>query len=539
EPSVPEVVVLPPTGLQTLDELVFEPEIDRQHIAAETKKLQRYYQRLHQQLQHFTLQHRHVFEASREEIIRIFTLSVTGFDTPGSGASLPEAKTALQTLQDAYLLYAPMVEAAAPEVNQKLQAAFAQGLSQLARKDFDDFDRLAFLRQVVNPLTANLPAAQHALSIEARSDLQQLPSPINSQAKHLFDNDFLSADFYANLSPSPNLDKRRALGELLFFDPVLSNNLTTSCASCHQPELAFTDGRTRSLGNDGKQTVLRNSPTLINSVYAEKYFHDLREEHLERQINHVVADAQEFAIDFVTIEERLRQSAEYQKLFAEAYADQPKYQLSKWSVSDAISNYVASLRSFNSAFDRYARGEDVVLSEDVRKGFNLFMGKATCGTCHFAPTFSGLVPPNFSESESEVLGIPADSLWENATIDKDLGRIANRVPRDEAYFHAFSFKTPTVRNAAITAPYMHNGVYTNLTQVMNFYNKGGGAGIGIELEHQTLPPANLQLEAEEIKAVIAFMEQLTDYEKLYQRPERLPTFAGKPEWNARRIGGNY
>ncbi len=539
EPSVPEVVILPPSGLQTLDELVFEPEIDRKEIAHQVGKLTRYYGRFHQQLRGFKLQHRHVFEASREAAIRIFTLGVTGFDTPGSGAALPEARVALSSLQQAYQRYAPAVFTNAPAVNESLLEAFRIGAELLDNEDFDAFDRLAFLRQVINPLTANLPRAQAALNVESRTDYKNLPNPVNESSGSLFAEDFLNAGYFANLSPSPYQKARQELGELLFFDPILSNNLTTSCASCHQPELAFTDGRTKSLGNDGTQALLRNAPTLINSVYAEKYFHDLREVHLERQINHVVANELEFATDFVTIENRLQQSDTYRQLFAAAYADQPAYQLSKWSISDAIGHYVSSLRSFNSPFDRYARGEDVVLPQNVRKGFNLFMGKATCGTCHFAPTFAGLVPPNFSESESEVLGVPADSLWANAVVDQDPGRIANQVPRDEAYFHAFAFKTPTVRNVAVTGPYMHNGVYTNLAQVMNFYNRGGGTGIGIQIDHQTLPSANLQLEQEEIQSIIAFMEQLTDYQQLNQRPEKLPTFTGKPAWNARKIGGNY
>lgn len=527
------------TGLQTLEELVYAAEPDHAAIAVLTQKLLLNYSQLHRQLGHFRLQHRHVFEAMREEAIRIFTLGVTGFDTPASGAALPEARTAMQALALDYQAYRQLVAQAAPSTDAALNAAFARGEAILQNDDFDGFDRLTFLREVINPLTANLPKAQAALNIESISDYKNLPSPINVTAQHLFDENYLNADYFANLSPGPSPEARRALGELLFFDPILSSNLKTSCASCHQPEKAFTDGRARSLANDGKHFVARNAPTVVNSVYAEKYFHDLREEHLERQMNHVVANEQEFATNFVSIENRLRQSEEYQQLFAIAYADQPRYQLSKWSISDAISHYVLSLRGNDSPFDRYARGEDAPLPENVRRGFNLFMGKAACGTCHFAPTFSGLVPPLYAESESEVLGVPADTIWTDATVDADRGRIVNQLPRDEAYFNAYAFKTPTVRNVAVTGPYMHNGVYTNLRQVMDFYNLGGGAGIGIDLPHQTLPPDPLDLTPEEINDVIAFMEQLTDFKKLVHRPERLPTFAGQPAWNKRTIGGNY
>ncbi|WP_187270895.1 cytochrome-c peroxidase [Neolewinella aurantiaca] len=539
EPSVPEVVVIEPGGLQTLDEMVSEPEIDRKAIANIASKLLKDYQLLYRQVSARRLQHRHVFEGAREEILRIFTLGVTGFDTPGTGAALPESRIALQTIAKAYAGYSNSAAARAPQANARITEALQLGDEMLATNDFDGFDRLRFLREVINPLTENLPRVQAALEIESIADYTLLPHPVNPQPSTLFDADFLNADYYANLSDSPNRKARLELGELLFFDPILSNNLKTSCASCHQPGKAFTDGRQRSLSNDGKSMVQRNAPTLVNSVFAEKYFHDLREEHLERQMNHVVANELEFATDFITIEKRLRQSEEYKALFAAAYADQPKYQLSKWSISDALSNYVMSLRSQNSVFDRFARGESEELAEEVRRGFNVFMGKATCGTCHFAPTFSGLVPPHFAESESEVLGVPADSLWTNAELDADPGRIANRLPRDEAYFYAFAFKTPTVRNIAVTGPYMHNGVYTDLRQVMEFYNLGGGAGIGINVPHQTLPGGALNLSETEIADVITFMESLTDYESLNHTPAKLPSFPDNEAWNNRKVGGDY
>ncbi|MEM9259738.1 MAG: cytochrome-c peroxidase, partial [Bacteroidota bacterium] len=347
EPSVPEVNVIAPSGLQTLDELVFADEIDRKAILKVSKKLRRNYQQLQKQLSWLRLQHRHVFEAMQEEVVRIFTLGLTGFDTPGSGAALPEARVSLSNLRRVYQAYAPALVEKDPAINTSILAAFAVGEQQLTSDHFNEFDRLAFLRKVINPLTKNLPAARIALEIESSDDQSQLPAPTHRQPQLLFDEDFLDAAYYANLTESVNTEKRRELGELLFFDPVLSEDLTVSCASCHQPEMAFTDGYPKSLRATGEGTVLRNSPTLVNSVFAERYFYDLREEFLERQMMHVVADEHEFATDFVTLETRLKMSEEYRRLFAEAYADQPKYQLSKWSISDAISHYVASLQGLN------------------------------------------------------------------------------------------------------------------------------------------------------------------------------------------------
>lgn len=530
EPKVPEIVVIEPVGLQVLDELVFEDRPDYGEITLLTQKLLRTLGDLSPYIKGIPLQHRHVFEGAYEEVIRLFTLGVTGFDTPGSVAALPEAREVLRTLASGYAPYGPYIARLAPRLHERATAAFSAGEAQLAAANFDTFDRLHFLRQVVNPLTEALPRAQDLLGIESSADNTGLPRPVNRTAGSLFAADFLNADYYARLGDGAARQQRTALGELLFFDPVLSESLEMSCASCHRPERAFTDGKPLS--------VRRNAPTLVNSVFAEKYFYDLREEFLERQVKHVVLDAHEFATNFVTIESRLRQSDTYRRLFAEAYADQPAYQLSSWSISDALTHYVSSLRAFSSPFDRYARGAAETIEPAVRRGFNLFMGKGACATCHFAPTFSGLVPPFYTESESEVLGVPATAAWDSATVDPDLGRVANARPQDEAYFQAYSFKTPTVRNVAVTAPYMHNGVYTDLQQVMDFYNRGGGKGIGIHLEHQTLPFDSLGLQEREIADVITFMESLTDYASLNRRPAKLPTFAENKEWNERYdVGG--
>jgi cytochrome c peroxidase len=200
---------------------------------------------------------------------------------------------------------------------------------------------------------------------------------------------------------------------------------------------------------------------------------------------------------------------------------------------------VVSLSSFNSPFDQYVRGERKELPEAAKRGFNLFMGKAACGTCHFAPSFNGLVPPFYEESESEVLGVPSTPGSENLVIDPDLGRLESSRPQDEAYFYAFSFKTPTVRNAALTAPYMHNGVYETMEEVIDFYNKGGGLGMGIDIPHQTLPDAPLNLNEGEVKDLIAFMEALTDTTGMTNIQLELPKFEGMSELNKRMSGGYY
>jgi cytochrome c peroxidase len=150
------------------------------------------------------------------------------------------------------------------------------------------------------------------------------------------------------------------------------------------------------------------------------------------------------------------------------------------------------------------RGEESTFTDEEKLGFNLFMGKALCATCHFVPLTNGTVPPFFTETEKEVIGVPETA--KNKKIDDDLGFYW----KFEEELHRGMFKTPTIRNADLTGPYMHNGVYNTLEEVMEFYNLGGGGGIGFDLPHQTLPFDELNLTDEEVNAIIAYVKTLSD-----------------------------
>jgi cytochrome c peroxidase len=472
--------------------------------------------------------------------MRIFTLGVTGFDTPGSGNAMPEAHTALNACAQAIAAYLPMLQQSQPKLAEQVRKTYDEALLYLKKnQDFDTFDRLTFLKSHINPLFALTYQMHRALGIEMPEEVNPLPQALNYHADNLFANNLLNVSYFMNTDPKSITDKRIALGRTLFFDPILSANNERACASCHHPDKAFTDGRAQSFAFNHEGFIQRNAPTLVNAVYAERYFYDLREPQLERQIRHVVQDKREFNTDFFDIMDKIQQSGEYQKLFTEAYPEYPDYQVSQWSISDALACYVSTLTGFNSSFDQYVRDETKQIDPAVARGFNLFMGKAACGSCHFAPTFNGTVPPYYQETESEVLGIPTTKDTVNVVEDPDLGRFASGRNYDMTPFYAHSFKTVTVRNIALTAPYMHNGVYTTLEEVVNFYNKGGGRGFGLEVPYQTLPFDNLSLNQQEIKDLVKFMEALTDTTGMTQRPEKLPVFENKPEWNKRKIGGVY
>jgi cytochrome c peroxidase len=543
EPNVPQVVEIEPTGLQVLDELVFSenPVEEKTEIVRLAKKLKHDFGEVRAYQSKITLTHRFIFEAIRQELVRVFTLGVTGFDTPGSVHAIPEARAAFEGMYEAFKNYMPLLTEKDRGLAIVMDARMENTLEYLTKNDdFDRFDRLEFLKNHIEPQYQLFYEIHKSLGVEFAEETDKQPRAVNYRAASLFAPDFLNAGFYANLDLKHPLAAQRAeLGKLLFFDPVLSKNLNMACASCHQPEKAFTDGLPKSLASNGEEHLKRNSPTLVNAVYADRYFWDLREPRLDRQMLHVVMSKDEFGTDYVEIINKLKLSDEYRSLFSEAYPEYPEYQISTYTISDALSAYVAGLTSFDSPFDQYVRGETGFIDPAVKRGFNLFMGKAACGTCHFAPVFNGTVPPTYDDSESEVLGIPASPDTLNPAPDTDSGRYASGIPGYKAKFYETSFKTVTVRNAALTAPYMHNGVFQTLEEVVDFYNRGGGAGLGLDVPHQTLPFNRLDLSRDEQADLVAFMKALTGNMDKFSMPEQLPDFDQKPEWNQRKVGGAY
>lgn len=519
--------MIPPNGLQTLDELIFSdtPLEEIEAIRTTTADLVK-------AIKHIAISHEgnrisylHVMEAVRSGLIRVFTLGVTGFDTPGSGNALSESNTSMRAMQNLLSQLELKEDPQAIKSYEKIEALFAKSHQQFeAQSDFDTFDRMQFLLDVINPLYKELLELQNQL---IGPNKRHKTHAQNYQAANLFEEDFLSRDFYSLLSYNPlNNQDAIDLGKLLFFDPVMSADLKMSCSSCHNPDKAFTDGLPKSETRQSGVYTLRNSPTLIDAGYASKYFWDLREINLERQVAHVVNDRKEFNIDFNLITRRLAQSPEYVKRFDKAYGDIGKKTINRRSVSNAIAAYVNSLTSFNSPFDKYVRGEKKRYSAAAKKGFNLFMGKAACATCHFPPAFNGLVPPFYEETESEVLGITVgmDSL--NPILDADTGRQSNGIKNEDRAPYYQSFKTVTVRNSELTAPYMHNGSFKTLEEVMEFYDHGGGAGLGLPVENQTLAPDRLMLTTKEKSFIISFLKTLSDTSGLTTVPVHLPIIEG-------------
>jgi cytochrome c peroxidase len=292
---------------------------------------------------------------------------------------------------------------------------------------------------------------------------------------------------------------------MLFSDASLSKNNNISCASCHNPQKAFTDGKVTSLTNIHDNITKRNSPTVLYAGFQKSFFYDLRSQDLENQIESVMKNPNEFDLTPKEIKKKILADPALSNYFKKAYPD--KAEITPYEIRNAIAVYVRSLMPFNAKIDQYFKGKGS-LNASEQNGFNLFAGKAKCATCHFIPVYNGTIPPWFNNTESEVIGVPNSIKWENAVVDGDVGRYnINQLEQLK-----YAFKTPTVRNVEKTGPYMHNGVYNKLEEVIKFYELGGGNGIGMNLEYQTLPFDNLQLTPKEKIDLISFMLALTDKE---------------------------
>jgi cytochrome c peroxidase len=275
------------------------------------------------------------------------------------------------------------------------------------------------------------------------------------------------------------------LGRLLFFDKRLSANNTIACASCHIPALAFTDGQPVSTGINSQQGG-RSAPTAINRGFSTAQFWDGRASTLEDQSIGPFANLIEHG--FVSHDQliaKINSIEGYKKLFAKVYGSN---KLTKENVGKAIASFQRTLISGNSPFDRFDYdGDEKAISESAKRGKKLFFDKARCNLCHMGT--------NFSDEKFHNIGIGWD-----ASDTLDLGRY--RVSKNEKDIGAF--KTPTLREISKTAPYMHDGRFATLKQVVEHYNKGGVKNPF--LDNQIIPLNLTPTEVQDLHAMLHTLE---------------------------------
>lgn len=534
EPKSSALVVLEPEGLQRIEELVYEDPISWSDLQQKVNTLRDNAQKLEQFSQYHDFSEREIMEALKLQLVRTLAQGITGFDTPGSDRAIVESAISMGAARDIALLYDAKLMERDPEFAKEYVRLWKESVRYLeGHPGFGSFDRGTFTRAYIEPLFGAVSRAQEILYIEFKDETTSMVQSVNFRADHIFSDEWINPFYFTMMEREEFTDEKVNLGKTLFFDPILSNNLERSCASCHKPDMAFSDGLEKSTALHFEGTVERNAPTLVNAVLSPRFFYDLRAQKLEAQFDHVIFNPLEFNTSYAEIENRLKESSEYVALFEDAFGS--RQGISKHTIQTALGAYITSLTSFNSEVDVWLRGEGEV-AEEVERGYNLFMGKAVCATCHFPPTFSGLLPPLYQHMESEVLGVPADTAY--SALDSDLGR-AGGLMKEASEIYNHSFKTVTVRNVELTSPYMHNGVFTSLEEVVQFYNEGGGSGRGLDVPNQTLPFDELSLSAQEISDIVAFMNALTDLPQTANAPQKLPSFEDHPEWNHRTIGGDY
>ena len=287
----------------------------------------------------------------------------------------------------------------------------------------------------------------------------------------------------------PEVDPQQAaLGKLLFYDPVLSANDDRSCASCHHPDMGFSDGRALAEGAHGED-LRRNAPSLWNVAYATSLFWDGRAHSLEEQMLVPLTQENEMGANVDELIAQLDAIPEYQEMFAAAFSDG----ITVDNVVTAIASFERTLISNNSPFDRFAAGDFNALTPAQRRGFDVFRSAQTrCFECHSWPTFTN--------NTFNVLGVP-----DTNPNDPDLGQVEVLNAADATR----AFRTPGLRNVALSAPYMHNGVFKTLDEVIDFYAKGGGPAFGVDVT----PDEFLQgfaLTDQQTSDLIAFLYALTD-----------------------------
>jgi cytochrome c peroxidase len=439
-----------------------------------------------------TVSEAQILESLHLELIRVMSLYITGYDAPFLKTGIREVRSVLESMDSVIKIFSAFSKWKDGELETTLRNAerYLKG-----KNDFIPFNRLIFLTDYALPLEEQLSACIRKNGLEIRT-VQNL-----SYNGNLFRNELISCR-------TPPTKEMQSLGKTLFFEKALSGNNSRSCASCHEPSKYFTDQLMRNQSLHDHTNLKRNTPSLFYTAYQSAQFWDGRDSTLNDQIHDVLMDPNEMGGSAQEIIQKLSANARYRLSFQKAFqTSEENNAITITNIQAAISVFVGSLAPMNSRFDQYMAGNHAAMTTQQQKGFNLFMGKAACGTCHFAPVFNGSTPPFFNKTEYEVLGVPQSGDFSKKILDKDPGRYT-LYPVD---MYRGAFKTPTLRNVAHTFPYMHNGSMKTLHKVLYFYNHGGGFSLGMQVPNQTLPGNKLNLTANEINSIIAFLNALTDH----------------------------
>lgn len=293
---------------------------------------------------------------------------------------------------------------------------------------------------------------------------------------------------------NPYSSEKAELGKQLFFDKRLSRDDTVSCATCHDPEKGWSNGEAVATGVRGQKGG-RSAPTIINAAYAPLQFWDGRAIGLEGQALGPIQNPIEMDLTLEEAVNKLNAIEGYRKQFQKVF----KTDVTSENIAKAIACFERTVLSGNAPYDRFKAGDKTALSESAQRGMKLFFGKANCSACHTGSAFS-------------------DGAFHNIGMGTQPGRIdIGRFEHSKLDGDKSSFKTPGLREIKHTAPYMHDGSHKTLTEVVEYYNKGGEANPQLDEEI-----FELKLSKEEIEDLVRFMEEGLSGDYPNVTPPKLP-----------------
>lgn len=475
----------------------------------------------------------HFFFANRLFLLNLSAIYTTGFECPDTSRVIPELISMLQSVKDIYKDFNNSFPADTLSHDYLLRFAAMQTFVNTQGKTPSAFDHYHFIKDHVNPLFALNQQFIHQYHAVSRNFNDYT---LNNNCYSIFDKNLYRGEnekgIFIAIDDTAALNDIKETGRLLFYDPILSGNGKRSCASCHKPTEFFNDTAfSSSMQFDEQNRLARNTPSLINAVYNHLLMLDGKHISLEDQAKEVICNPNEMGSNADEVVNNVMSCSVYKKAFQHYAKLTPNYpDVSLDHIVSAIILYYAGFSKFDAPFDRAINGTES-LSKEQTDGFNLFMGKAQCATCHFVPQFNGVKPPYVS-SEFEVLGVPMDTAYHG--LSKDSGRYSVN-PASETMN---AFRTGSIRNASYTKPYMHNGVFKTMEEVINFYDNGGGAGHGLTIPNQTLSSDSLHLSVTEKKALMTFIKTLDENISFREAPSTLPA-TKIDKYKSRVPGGVY
>lgn len=475
----------------------------------------------------------HFFLANRLFLLNLAAVYTTGFECPDTNHIIPELQSMVKDVKEIYSTFDETFPATS--LSKDYLSLYDQAISFVSHQPagYTSFDHFNFIKDYVNPLFKMNQQFIRSYSVVTKN---YNDFTLNNDCNSIFDKSLYSPQnskgIYSLIEDEKLLSEIKQTGKLLFYDPILSANNLRSCASCHKPTEYFTDTtQATAFQFDRQQRLPRNAPSLINVTFNHLIMLDGKHISLQDQGKNVMHNSQEMNGAEEDLVKKVLSCKEYKNAFKKflRYTPEEK-EVTLSHIVSAITFYYADFSNYAAPFDD-AINNKLAISPETKNGFNLFMSKAQCATCHFLPIFNGVKPP-YIGSEFEVIGVPADTSYAKLSADK--GRYdVNPAPETMN-----AFRTGTIRNAEHTKPYMHNGVFQTLDQVIELYDAGGGAGKKLVVNNQTLSTDSLKLSKTEKSELISFIQSLNENIIFEKPPAALPASSDK-ELNKRRVGGEY